>query len=465
MLSVVLLRPNQLEELFDPDGTLRSVRTVRKVFEGRKTAKGSLFRNWLRAAFVAQDLDNNADSTSQLQIELDFPAMFTAEQSATFYTDLAIGFDEEKHTFGTAIADGILNVLHPSFVPPPEPEVIDVDNDRNVRQRAAPDTTNNALLQRILQLEENLADQRHRATHQATRAAAPAYLRPSLRNPTPGSPTTGRTTFDLPFDRVVSEYERRAEDAIKNISTTRTLTPQEQTHLQTLHRQFPQAGMTLTRATERASDRAMTLANCTMTLQRATATERPSHLNPTGQSFMGNGFRTGSTSQFDLPPPQPGTGLSSTTNPFGDTTFGTSGLTGPLGSNVFNMELPAPAPAPAIMNIAQLLHELQGKAIAGHLTTEEMNAFNVLKSGLRGSNLVSDPSSSTTDTLGTRGFNLCGWAHLHPTEITHLHQCNGSGWLWFTKVRNKEEQKAVIDAYFVQPLVRKKRQVSTNPHY
>jgi hypothetical protein len=92
MLSVVPLRPNQLDELFDPYGTLRSVRTVSKVFEGRKTAKDSLFHNWLRAAFVAQYLDNNADSTSQLQTEPDFPATFTAEQSATFYTDLAIGF-------------------------------------------------------------------------------------------------------------------------------------------------------------------------------------------------------------------------------------------------------------------------------------------------------------------------------------------------------------------------------------
>jgi hypothetical protein len=47
MLSVVPLRPDQLEDLFDPDGTLRSVRTVSKVFEGRKTAKDSLFQNWL----------------------------------------------------------------------------------------------------------------------------------------------------------------------------------------------------------------------------------------------------------------------------------------------------------------------------------------------------------------------------------------------------------------------------------
>jgi hypothetical protein len=79
----------------------------------------------------------------------------------------------------------------------------------------------------------------------------------------------------------------------------------------------------------------------------------------------------------------------------------------------------------------------------------------VLKAGMSGSSLASDPSSSTTDTLRTRGFNLCGWTHLHPTEIAHLHQCKDSGWLRFTKAQNKKEQKAVIDAYFVQLLVRK----------
>jgi hypothetical protein len=80
MLSVVPLRPDQLDKLFTSDGALRSVRTVSKLFEGRKTAKDSLFRNWLRAAFFARDLDNNADSTSQLKIEPDFPATFTADQ-------------------------------------------------------------------------------------------------------------------------------------------------------------------------------------------------------------------------------------------------------------------------------------------------------------------------------------------------------------------------------------------------
>jgi hypothetical protein len=211
--------------------------------------------------------------------------------------------------------------------------------------------------------------------------------------------------------------------------------------------------MAINAATQTASNCAMALVNCAMALERATAAGRPSQPHPPGQSFMGSDFSSGSTSQFDLPPPPPGREFSSTTNPFGDTVFGTSGLTRPPGSNVFDIELLLPAQAPATMNIAQRLHELQGKAITGHLTIEEMNAFNVLKSGMSGSSPASDPSSSLADTLGTRGFNLCGWAHLNPTEIAHLHQCNGSGWLRTTKARNKEERKAVIDAYFVQPLV------------
>jgi hypothetical protein len=69
---------------------------------------------------------------------------------ATFYTDLAIGFDEENHTFGTTIANGVLNALHSTFFPPPEPEVIGVDNNRNIKQRAAPDTPN-AFVQTVLE--------------------------------------------------------------------------------------------------------------------------------------------------------------------------------------------------------------------------------------------------------------------------------------------------------------------------
>jgi hypothetical protein len=58
------------------------------------------------------------------------------------------------------------------------------------------------------------------------------------------------------------------------------------------------------------------------------------------------------------------------------------------------------------------------QAIAGHLTTEEMNAFNVLKSGMSGSSLISDPSSPTTDTLGTRGSF---YADGHTSTQRNLH--------------------------------------------
>jgi hypothetical protein len=64
MMRVVPIRPDQIVDFFDPDGTPRSVRTIAKVFEGKKEVKHTLVRNWLQAAFVAKDLDNNADSTS-----------------------------------------------------------------------------------------------------------------------------------------------------------------------------------------------------------------------------------------------------------------------------------------------------------------------------------------------------------------------------------------------------------------
>jgi hypothetical protein len=60
---------------------------------------------------------------------------FSVEQSSTFYTDLQIGFDNDDHTFGTTVAEGIRNCLHPSFIPELVEVVIDVDNAtaRNVR--------------------------------------------------------------------------------------------------------------------------------------------------------------------------------------------------------------------------------------------------------------------------------------------------------------------------------------------
>jgi hypothetical protein len=64
MTKVVPIRPYQIVDFFNPDGTPRSVQTIAKVFEGKKEVKHTLVRNWLRTAFVAKDLDNNADSTS-----------------------------------------------------------------------------------------------------------------------------------------------------------------------------------------------------------------------------------------------------------------------------------------------------------------------------------------------------------------------------------------------------------------
>jgi hypothetical protein len=73
MIKVVPIRSDQTVDFFDPNGTPRSVRTIAKVFEGKKEVKHTLVRNWLQAAFVAKDLDNNADSTSQLQTEPELP--------------------------------------------------------------------------------------------------------------------------------------------------------------------------------------------------------------------------------------------------------------------------------------------------------------------------------------------------------------------------------------------------------
>jgi hypothetical protein len=103
-----------------------------------------------------------------------------------FYTDLQIGFDNDDHTFGTTVAEGIRSCLHPSFIPEPVDEVIDVDNAtaRNVRPRtttAAPtNTANDALLQRVLQLEENLKEQLRR-TKRAQEAQQQRHPAPAPR--------------------------------------------------------------------------------------------------------------------------------------------------------------------------------------------------------------------------------------------------------------------------------------------
>jgi hypothetical protein len=184
--------------------------------------KHTLVRNWLRAAFVAKDLDNNADSTSQLQINPELPEYFSVEQSSTFYTDLQIGFDDDNHTFGTTVANGIRNCLHPSSIPEPVEEVIGVDNvtARNVRPRtttAAPaNTANNALLQRVLQLEENLKEQICR-----TKRAQEAQQQ---RHPTPAPCAAVAFTDDsLPFGKSGlhrQRFQRRIDIPVPSTEST-----------------------------------------------------------------------------------------------------------------------------------------------------------------------------------------------------------------------------------------------------
>jgi hypothetical protein len=47
MIKVIPIRPDQIVDFFDPDGTPRSVRPIAKVFQGKKTVKDTLVRNWL----------------------------------------------------------------------------------------------------------------------------------------------------------------------------------------------------------------------------------------------------------------------------------------------------------------------------------------------------------------------------------------------------------------------------------
>jgi hypothetical protein len=90
----------------------------------------------------------------------------------------------------------------------------------------------------------------------------------------------------------------------------------------------------------------------------------------------------------------------------------------------------------------------------GHLTSADMMAFNVLQATALNTTPPA-PAPKEKGALGTRAFNLCGWAHLQPLELKHLHQCNKGGWIHYNKASNKAKKEAVVDAYFVQPLVRK----------
>ena len=393
MLKVIPIKPEYLPEFFNNDGSTRSVRELITVFDRKRAADHVLFRNWLRAAFVAMDLTitNNADSTSQLQIEPQLPATFTLEQSSTFYTDLKIGFDEDDHTFGTVIANGIRNCLHPDFVPDaPAPqedqEVIDVDN-RNVRPRtttpAPANTANDRLLQRILQLEERLAaSNRHQAqAHQQNSATTPR----TQNNTTAFEGQNNTTAFEgtsLPFGAPTAPFGTTGFNA-----------------------------------------------GSTSTFQQGSTYTNPFGSNPAGNP--GHPEVVGAPTSFGA------TGFS-------------FGATASNGRFSFGASAPAQAQHPSVQSRIQ---DLIDKAGRGHLTPADMNTFEILKFATNAES--STTSTKAKDNLGTRAFNLCGWAHLQPQELGHLHRCNDSGWIHYNKASNKGEKESVIDTYFVQPLIKK----------
>jgi hypothetical protein len=162
-----------------------------------------------------------------------------------------------------------------------------------------------------------------------------------------------------------------------------------------------------------------------------------------GFTFTDNGSSAGSTSQF-LPPSQQGTTFeaANTTNPFGDTTIGTSAFGEPTGTGTtgfsfsatagaagFSFGASAPARAPAQTqhrSVAQHLQELSEKAMDGHLKSADMMALNVLQATALNT-APPAPAPKEKGALGTRAFNLCGWAHLQPSELKHLHRCNEGG--------------------------------------
>ena len=93
------------------------------------------------------------------------------------------------------------------------------------------------------------------------------------------------------------------------------------------------------------------------------------------------------------------------------------------------------------------------------LTTEDMNRFEILKFVASEKRIPKaakpDQPKKDKDNLGTRAFNLCGWAHLQTHELHHLHRCNNGGWIEYNKATDKGEKESIIDTYFIQPLITK----------
>jgi hypothetical protein len=71
---------------------------------------------------------------------------------------------------------------------------------------------------------------------------------------------------------------------------------------------------------------------------------------------------------------------------------------------------------------------------------------------------VTTATATPKDNLGTRAYNICGWAHLTTPELDQLHKCNDNGWNHFNNANSKRKRKAVVEAYFIQPLVKQQPQ-------
>ena len=419
MMKLIPIRADTITDFFNPDNSHRSVRDLETVFKNRKGDHDKFVYSWLRAAAMVKDttLTNNADSTSQMQLEPAQPRDFTLDHSEDVYADLKTGFNEDDQEFGTAVANGILNCLSKEFNPA-QPEVIDVDTSpRSNRQRTGPspeaDPTNeanlNAVLQRNVLLEEQLAEQKRIATALARQHQA-------------ATTTTGNVSFEprgtgqsdgLPF-----------------------------------------------------------------------GTGQPVGFEGSGLPY-GNPFGSDSSSTFQQPAATFNNpfGAPATTNPFGAAPLGTTGHTGHhsahtgMASNAFAFGASASngsinfggraqyAPDPTCpsphQSVGDQLQAMLNRGPGQPLTTEDMNRFQLLKflaseTDKRHPNSTRpDKPKKVKDNMGTRSYNLCGWAHLQPHELNSLHRCNNGGWLHFNKASDKCDKESVIDTYFIQPLIKK----------
>lgn len=179
--------------------------------------------------------------------------------------------------------------------------------------------------------------------------------------------------------------------------------------------------------------------------------------------FSGNGFSNGSSSTFQQPASKfhHPFGTPGTTNPFGEATPGhpgyhsapafTFGASAGNGAFSFGGRAPYatdPIGASPHKSIGDQLHAMLNRG-PGHHEQSHPNSTKL------------DQPKKAKDSMGTRLWNLCGWAHLQPHELNLLHRCNNGGWIKYNKAPDKGEKESVLDTYFIQQLI-KRRLAPTN---